>query len=206
MIHADPVARGCCCASPGAAWSSRLCRPMTCAAVRARPFKPENHPFSFFSNYDGLTSALIGDTVLPPNAAEVLQLQHLADLLDSETQLSLVTADGQTFELTGQLRNILAHASRVLGSGHALEPRDAVLSTQEAADALGVSRPTLVKLLESGEIPFTKPGRHRRVQLKDVLDYQQRIRQHRREILAAMTEEAAEDDAYRHITGLTETR
>ncbi|QZA16689.1 excisionase family DNA-binding protein [Mycobacterium malmoense] len=30
----------------------------------------------------------------------------------------------------------------------------------------GVSRPTSVKLLESGEIAFTKPGRHRRVQLE----------------------------------------
>jgi len=81
-----------------------------------------------------------------------------------------------------------------------------VLSTQEAADAIGVSRPTLVKLLESGEIAFSKPGRHRRVQLKDLMDYQQRIRRHRREVLAAMTEEAAEDDAYRNISGFTETR
>ncbi|WP_350355541.1 excisionase family DNA-binding protein [Mycobacterium malmoense] len=41
-----------------------------------------------------------------------------------------------------------------------------MLSTQEAADMPGVSRPTSVKLLESGEIAFTKPGRHRRVQLE----------------------------------------
>jgi excisionase family DNA binding protein len=145
-------------------------------------------------------------TVFPPTSAEESQLQRLADLLDSGTQLSVLTADGQSFELTGQLRDILAHASRALSNGQALEPRDAVLSTQEAADAIGVSRPTLVKLLESGEIAFSKPGRHRRVQLKDLMDYQQRIRRHRREVLAAMTEEAAEDDAYRNISGFTETR
>jgi excisionase family DNA binding protein len=151
-------------------------------------------------------SARIGHTVFPPSSAEERELQHLVELLDSDTELSLLTADGQTIKLTGQLRDVLAHASRALSKGQALEPRHAVLSTQEAADVLGVSRPTLVKLLKSGEIAFTQPGRHRRVQLKDLLDYQQRIRQRRHEELTAMTKEAAEDDAYRHIDGFTETR
>ncbi len=151
-------------------------------------------------------SALTDHTVFPPGSADVAQLQHLADLLDSETELSLVTADGESLKLTKQLRNVLANASRVLSKGQALEPRHPVLSTQEAADVLGVSRPTLVKLLETGKIDFTKPGRHRRVQLKDVQNYQQRVRQRRREELQAMTDEAAEDDAYRHINGFTETR
>jgi excisionase family DNA binding protein len=93
-------------------------------------------------------------------------------------ELSLVTPDGREFKLSGELRDVLAHASKALSAGHAVtvEPRQAVLSTQEAADLLGVSRPTLVKLLESGQIAFTKPGRHRRVQLEDLLAYQQRVR------------------------------
>ncbi len=37
----------------------------------------------------------------------------------------------------------------------------------------------MVRLMESGDIPFEKPGRHRRVRLRDVLAYQERARRAR---------------------------
>ncbi len=123
-------------------------------------------------------AVLTDHTVLPPDSGEGPQLGDLASVLRADVELSLVTPDGREFKLSGELRDVLAHASKALSAGHAVtvEPRQAVLSTQEAADLLGVSRPTLVKLLESGQIAFTKPGRHRRVQLEDLLAYQQRVR------------------------------
>lgn len=45
------------------------------------------------------------------------------------------------------------------------------MTTQAAAELLGCSRPHLVKLLESGEIAFTKVGKHRRVKFEDVMNY-----------------------------------
>jgi excisionase family DNA binding protein len=70
------------------------------------------------------------------------------------------------------------------------------LTTQEAADLLGISRPTLVKLLEAGEIPFEQPGRHRRVRLADVLSYRERASAERRAALDHMVEIADEADLY----------
>jgi excisionase family DNA binding protein len=62
--------------------------------------------------------------------------------------------------------------------------------------ALGVSRPTLVRLLESGEIPFDKPSRHRRIRLVDLLAFQQRSRRRRASLLDQMVADAEEAGVY----------
>jgi excisionase family DNA binding protein len=51
--------------------------------------------------------------------------------------------------------------------------REAEMTTQEAADALGVSRPFVVSLIDQGILPARKVGSHRRVKASDVQAYQQ---------------------------------
>ncbi len=70
------------------------------------------------------------------------------------------------------LREVVAALAQ--GQAVTIAPVHQRISTQEAADLLGISRTTLVKLLEDGEIPYEQPGRHRRVLLYDVLAYRKR--------------------------------
>jgi excisionase family DNA binding protein len=72
------------------------------------------------------------------------------------------------------------------------------LTTQEAAEFLGMSRPTLIKALDAGEIPFQRlpHSSHRRVRLRDLLDYEDRVLIDRRAALDDMTSQAAGDGFY----------
>jgi len=68
---------------------------------------------------------------------------------------------------------MLAQVLSLLESGHGVQiiPKDAELTTQQAADVLNVSRPYLIGLLESRQIPFRKVGRHRRITFEALMEY-----------------------------------
>ncbi len=57
------------------------------------------------------------------------------------------------------------------------------ITTQVAAEILGCSRPHFVKLLENGEISFTKVGRHRRVKYEDVIKYKKSMKEKQKQLL-----------------------
>ena len=63
---------------------------------------------------------------------------------------------------------------------------------QQAADHLNVSRPFLIKLLEGGDIPFTKTGRHRRIRAEDLFAYKDKRDGKRADALSGMARLGAE--------------
>lgn len=110
----------------------------------------------------------------------------------------LVASDGTQREIPEEIYAALLQISEALSAGQGVTviPTDSQLTTQQAADYLGYSRPTLVKLLESGEVPFTKVGRHRRVLLRDLMGYEEASREIRREALAELSKESAQDGSF----------
>jgi excisionase family DNA binding protein len=97
-------------------------------------------------------------------------------------------------ELPEEVRQILNQVLLELAKGHALAllPLEEDLTTQQAADVLGVSRPLLISLLEDGHIPFRKVGTHRRVRLEDVMAFKAENKRKRLEVLAELTAQAQE--------------
>lgn len=93
--------------------------------------------------------------------------------------------------LPGEALHLLVHILTHMAQGHAVTvvPVQAELTTQKAADLIGVSRPFLVKLLEDGTIPFRKVGTHRRVLVADLIEYQKRDNAERRQAADELTAE-----------------
>lgn len=72
------------------------------------------------------------------------------------------------------LTQILKETSQ--GKPVSIVPVATEVTTQAAAEILGCSRPHVVKLLDTGQIKFTKVGKHRRIKYEDVINYKKKMK------------------------------
>ena len=93
----------------------------------------------------------------------------------NDNRLKIIESSGDPTEviLMPALSELLIDLLGHIGKGDAviLVPVTQMLTTQQAADILSVSRPYFVGLLEKGEITFDLVGRHRRVKADDLFEY-----------------------------------
>lgn len=77
---------------------------------------------------------------------------------------------------------LLAKILKVTSQGNPvyIVPVATEMTTQKAAEILGCSRPYLVSLLETGEIEYTKVGKHRRVRFEDIMNYKEKMKKNQK--------------------------
>ncbi len=92
------------------------------------------------------------------------------------------------------LASILKEMS--LGKPISIVPVATEVTTQAAAEMLGCSRPHIVKLLETGKIPFTKVGKHRRIKYEDVISYRKEMKAEQARLISQIMENDEKDGLY----------
>ncbi len=143
-----------------------------------------------------MSTATAPEYILSPNPSEQDELVELREQLTRiagqkrRPLARLLGPDGSEVEIPASALAALLAVVRDMAQGLTITliPHDKELTTKEAADILGVSRPFLVKLLDRGEIPYDRVGTHRRLKVEDVLGYRELRAVRRREHLRKLTE------------------
>ena len=130
------------------------------------------------------------DAVLAKETSRVLA-SHLRD--GDLMRLRIVGGPSrETVKLPAAAVRLLVRILEEMARGNAvtLIPVHAELTTQEAADMLSISRPSLIQLLNEGKIDYRRVGTHRRVRLNALMKYR---RQADAALRAALADLAAYD-------------
>lgn len=130
-----------------------------------------------------------------PSESDVLLARESSRALGPLAQHSLrVQIEGrdEPVEIPAPAVRMLVDLLVEMAAGNAvtLIPVHAELTTQQAAEILGVSRPFLVRQLETDQLKFHKVGTHRRIHFLDVMAYKQRMTTDRKKALDELADQA----------------
>jgi excisionase family DNA binding protein len=103
-----------------------------------------------------------------------------------------IQVDGQEVVLSSTVMQLLTSILKEQAQGHtiALSVLGEQLTSQEAADLIGVSRPYLIQRIEAGGLRVQMVGTHRRLRVEDVLAFKAKFDQSRDEALRELVEQA----------------
>lgn len=105
-------------------------------------------------------------------AAVIKQLKSESPEIEIEETQERIKIPLSALKLLGEILQAMSK-----GKPFSLVPIATEVTTQKAAEILGCSRPHFVKLLEGGEIEYTKVGKHRRVKFEDVMEYKRKMKE-----------------------------
>lgn len=124
--------------------------------------------------------------------------RHLAAYAGQDVRLRVSGGSNEVIDLPETAVSLLLTVLNEFAEGNAvsLMALRAELTTQQAADVLGVSRPFLVKELDGKRIPYRKVGTHRRILLADLLRYKEAMDTRRHEVLDELIAQSQEVGEY----------
>lgn len=140
-----------------------------------------------------MTAPFEPQTYQPSSHSDVTQLD---ELLHAEQSPGFALAhENMAVPLPEEIRAVLTQVVGAMRAGKAVTvtPQSQTLTTQQAADLLGISRPTVIKKIDAGEIPCTRTSNRRTLLLDDVLKFQRTRRERLYDAIAAL-ETDYEDD------------
>jgi excisionase family DNA binding protein len=133
-----------------------------------------------------VASRLMGEVLNRPSAGRIALVEE-----SDGADISRLEVPPETLRLLSQLLALMARRQTF-----ALYSVSSVLTTRQAAEVLGVSRPHLAGILESGGIPYCKLGRPPRVLTKDVLAYKETMQVSRKNSLDELVTASEDVDGY----------
>ncbi|HKW25146.1 MAG TPA: excisionase family DNA-binding protein [Terriglobales bacterium] len=133
-----------------------------------------------------------------PIESEQPKVAELYRMLIHAGKAALIGPDNSRIDLPPSIYDTLVKILETMQEGKsiAVVPLMEQLSTQATADFLGVSRQFIVRELEAGKIQFHYAGTHRRIYLKDVLDYRAKRMHARRASIDRMAQKSEESGDY----------
>jgi excisionase family DNA binding protein len=135
---------------------------------------------------------------LDPSELDMPEVDRLFLFLAQERNAMLIDPQGNKTEIPPALYRHLVQVVRMMKERRAILmiPEDEAFTTQAAANFLGMSRQTIVNLIEAGKISHFTVGAHRRVLYKDLLEFQKRRDAERRESLNGLAKRVTEAGLY----------
>lgn len=120
------------------------------------------------------------------------QLTDLSVLAEGLAEGRTLVVGGEDVVLSEGNRRTLSEVCEILAQGKPVEVYavEEYVSTQEAANMLSVSRPTVVRMLEQGLLEWDRPGVHRRVLRASVAEFMRNRRARRQAGLDELARDA----------------
>lgn len=143
-------------------------------------------------------------------ASDMQQLKRIHDKLTAGEAVEpvpryyLVGAGAdEPVELPEEVYRVVSRVVEAMQKGLSvtISPTSQTLTTQQAADLLGISRPTLIKVLDEGKLDYTRSGTHRRLALMDVLDYREQRRRDQYAAIEALSVDVDESTDLNEVLG-----